>query len=343
MLSAVVREGAVLAGRYVLGAPLGTGAMGSVFRAKDLRLGGEVAIKVLHGQAAADDALVARLRNEARAAAALGNPHIVRVTDFQENAGEPPFIVMEKIDGVSLRTLVESNGRLPVHRACSIAVQMLAALDAAHAAGILHRDVKPENVLLASSPSGDVVKMVDFGLAHSFGDEHGSREIVGTFGFVAPEHLAGAPVGPSADLYAVGATLFYMLAGRHAFDGLRVEQWMAVAQARTPRLPAESLGLPEALATIVARAMAVRPEDRFHDARALIAALEPFTLARPTPIVTFDVPARSAHVPGSAMLPRIVLVGIVLAVVVIGFVISKSRAAKRGPLGAETAPAVTAR
>ena len=300
--------------------------MGTVFRATDQRLGGEVAVKVLH--AGADPTVVDRLRREARAAAALGNPHIVRVTDFQANAGEPAFIVMEKIEGVSVKGLVDRDGRVPVPRACAIASQMLSALGAAHAAGIVHRDVKPENVLLGASPTGDVVKMVDFGLAHSL-SETATSETVGSFSFIAPEHLAGGAAGPSADLYAVGATLFFLLSGRRPFDGLTYAQWSAVAQVESPRLAAESLGLPEALATIVARAMSVRPENRFANANDFIAALAPFVQSRPAPIVTLETrPMRAEQ--GSSLFPRLVMIGIVVAIVVMVMVVAKSRAVKHG-------------
>jgi eukaryotic-like serine/threonine-protein kinase len=293
-------RGRLLGGRYRLLRPLGSGGMGSVYAARDERVGGEVALKVL--RARANPALLERFRREARLTATLGNPHIVRVTDFHENRGEPAFIVMERIEGLSLKKLIEQTGPLPPRRACAIAAQILSALSDAHAAGILHRDVKPANVLIASSPAGDLVKVVDFGLARLdesrvFGDTPtacmqltAAGELVGTAGFVAPEHLRGDPVDGRADLYAVGATLFQMLSARKPFEGMSLPFWMATAQRHSPRL---ETALPEpdpALADVVACAMAVLPDHRFATAKDMMDALTPWTTDAPPPVVWTPVP-----------------------------------------------------
>ncbi len=291
------RPNRLLGGRYRLTRPLGSGGMGAVFCAIDERLGGEVAIKVLRQRA--NPSLLERFRREARATATLGNPHIVRITDFQENPHEPPFIVMERIDGMSLRALIEASGPLPPRRACQIAAQILSALGDAHQAGILHRDIKPANIIVSPSPTGDLVKVVDFGLARL--DE--SRmfrstpvsamqltavgELVGTAGYVAPEHLRGEPLDGRVDIYAVGATLFQMLSGKKAFDGMSLPYWMATAQRSSPRLdsvmPPGSID--PALVEVVARAMSVRQNERYASAAEMIAALSPWTTDVVAPII----------------------------------------------------------
>jgi serine/threonine protein kinase len=281
------RPGRLLGGRYRLIRPIGSGGMGAVYAAIDERLGGEVALKLL--RARASPSLLERFRREARLTATLGNPHIVRITDFHENPGEPPFIVMERIDGMSLKALIETAGPLPARRACAIAAQILSALGDAHDAGILHRDVKPANVLVSSSPAGDIVKVVDFGLArldeaHIFQNKPTScmqltavGELVGTAGYVAPEHLRGEPIDHRVDIYAVGATLFQMLSGKKAFDGMSLPYWMATAQRSSPRLDEVAYGVDPALVEVVARAMAVRQADRYSSATEMIAALTPWT------------------------------------------------------------------
>jgi serine/threonine protein kinase len=283
----------LLGGRYRLTRPIGSGGMGTVYAAIDERLGGEVALKLLRQRASAS--LLERFRREARLTATLGNPHIVRITDFHENPGEPPFIVMERIDGMSLRALIETAGPLPPRRACAIAAQILSALGDAHAAGILHRDVKPANVIVSSSPAGDLVKVVDFGLARldeakifhdtptSFMQLTAAGELVGTAGYVAPEHLRGEPIDGRADIYAVGATLFQMLSGKKAFDGMSLPYWMATAQRSSPRLDEVAHGIDPALVEVVARAMSVRQEERYASAPDMIAALAPWTTDSVTP------------------------------------------------------------
>jgi len=268
--------------------------MGAVFTALDERLGGEVAVKMLRQKA--NPALLERFRREARLTATLGNPHIVRITDFHENPNEPPFIVMERIDGMSLKQLIESNGPLSPRRACAIAAQILSALGDAHAAGILHRDVKPANVIVSSSPAGDLVKVVDFGLARLdeariFQEQPTScmqltaaGELVGTAGYVAPEHLRGEPLDGRADLYAVGATLFQMLSGKKPFDGMSLPYWMATAQRSSPRLDSVAPHIDPNLVALVARAMHVRQGERFGCAADMIAALAPWTTDAVSPL-----------------------------------------------------------
>jgi serine/threonine-protein kinase len=279
--------GRLLAGRYRLKALLGAGGMGEVYAAVDDRLGGEVAVKTLQLDAAQPERL-ARLRREARAAAGLGNPHIVRVSDFHENEGEPPFIVMEKVVGVSLRTLIEQVGRLTPRRACTIAAQVLSALAAAHRAGIIHRDIKPANIIVSPSPAGDLVKVIDFGLAGRIEEPHTaprgqvpwkmditmSADVMGSLGFIAPEHLRGEPIDARVDVYAAGATLYQMLSGRRPFALLTPAEYVAAAVRDVPRLSADDLRIDQALVDVVARAMALFPAERYGSAEELLGTLE---------------------------------------------------------------------
>lgn len=281
-----METGRVLADRYELGEMLGQGGMGAVYAGIDRRLSRAVAIKLLR-EGTADAEALQRFRREAHAAAALGNPHIVHVSDFQENPGEPAFIVMEKIAGTSLRGVISRDGKLRPQRACKIAAQVLFALDAAHRVGILHRDIKPENIIVSTTPAGDIAKVVDFGLAGAVDGRTGqpvvltiqttlTNGVVGTVGYIAPERLMGSPADARADVYAVGATLFYLLAGKRAFDGLSSAEWAARALQLVPRLDAVVPGIEPALAEVVARAMAIDPANRYATAADFLRALDPW-------------------------------------------------------------------
>jgi len=281
-----METGRVLADRYELRELLGQGGMGAVYAGLDSRLSREVAIKVLR-EGTADAEALQRFRREAHAAAALGNPHIVHVSDFQENPGEPAFIVMERIAGVSLRSVISRDGKMSPQRGCKVAAQVLFALDAAHRVGILHRDIKPENIIISKTPAGDIAKVVDFGLAGAVDGKTGqpvaltiqttlTNGVVGTVGYIAPERLMGATADARADVYAAGATLFYCLAGRRAFDGLSSAEWAARALQAVPRLDAALPGVEYALAEVVARAMAIDPARRYATAEEFLRALDPW-------------------------------------------------------------------
>jgi serine/threonine-protein kinase len=254
-----------VAGRYEILGALGRGGMARVYRARDCLLRREVALKVLGGKA--DDALAARFEREARAIARLDHPSCVRILDCGQR-----FITMELVAGVTLAQVI-ANGQLPEDRAIRITRGVLAALAHAHARGVLHRDVKPANVMLA----GGRVVVIDFGLACL--DNDASVTVVGTCvgspSYVAPERMLGQQYDARADLWAVGVILYEMLAGVRPFVGDSAEAIMRHALHRPPRpLRAHRSDVSAALEALVRRALAKDPARRFTDAEAMLSALE---------------------------------------------------------------------
>ncbi len=224
-LDSVWRAGRVVAGRYRLVAPVGEGAMGTVWRAEDVRLDRVVAVKQLRVPAAAsaDETSRARQRvfREARAAAGLQHPHAVAVYDVATDEQDQPVLVMEYVPSRSLADVLAERGTLPPEDVASIGAQIAGALAAAHTAGIVHRDVKPANILLTDGSNDDEqnAKITDFGLARSTGDVTvtGTGLLAGTPAFLAPETARGEPPTPAADVFSLGATLYTALEGTPPF------------------------------------------------------------------------------------------------------------------------------
>jgi serine/threonine-protein kinase len=277
-------QGRLLGGRYRVEQLLGVGGMGAVYAGVQEDLQRRVAIKVLHGELSADDVL--RFRHEALAAAALGHPNIVQVTDFQTPPGEPPFLVMEALEGTSLRALMERHGKLPAQRTVFIAVQILAALAAAHKAQIIHRDIKPANVFLSSTPaSDDFVKLLDFGIAKVLREGAQSPEtvrgaILGTPAYMAPEQALDMDVDPRADLYAVGACMYEMISGRRPLLGTTsAELLVAIARQVPPKLDTFVPDVDARLSDLVDRALSKDPERRPRSANEMIEALSPWAFS----------------------------------------------------------------
>jgi eukaryotic-like serine/threonine-protein kinase len=206
----------VLGGRYRVGRLIGAGGMATVHEAEDTALGRRVAIKVLQPQYAADSAFVKRFDHEARSIAALNHPGIVQVYDVG-NDGSTPYIVEEFVDGEPLKEVLR-RGPLPADRIIDIGVQVATALDYAHQAGIVHRDVKPHNILIA--PRGQA-KLVDFGIAHTAGvaGNTDAGSVFGTAHYLAPEQVQGQPASPTTDVYSLGVVLYEMATGHPPFDG----------------------------------------------------------------------------------------------------------------------------
>src|SRR3954468_1453134 len=216
--------GEVLADRYELLELVGTGGMSSVYKAHDTLLERNVALKVLHGHYSEDAEYVERFRREARAAAQLSHPNIVTVIDRGEAEGRH-FIVLEYIDGQNLNQLVESKGRLPVRTALELGIEIGHALAFAHESGLVHRDVKPQNVLLGN---GDV-KVTDFGIARSVDVKQGLTQtgtVLGTSDYIAPEQASGHPVSALSDVYSLGVVIYELLAGEPPYGG---DNFLAVA------------------------------------------------------------------------------------------------------------------
>src|SRR6059058_4305830 len=265
--------GMQLNGRYRLDAQIGSGGMSTVYRAFDSVLERRVAVKLMHREIAADTDQLERFRREARAVAQLSHPHIVGVIDAGEEDGRP-YIVFEYVEGETLKDRIRRLGRLPVDEAIAYAIEIARALGAAHARHIVHRDVKPQNVLIDEEGSA---KVTDFGIARSL-DEEGltaDGRVLGTTDYVSPEQALGHPVTGQSDVYSLGIVLFEMLTGEVPFRG---ENQVAVAMKHVREaLPDVQYKRPEvsaALASVIDRATAKRQEDRYGDDAELIADLE---------------------------------------------------------------------
>jgi TolB-like protein/Flp pilus assembly protein TadD len=269
-------------GPYEVLALLGAGGMGEVFRARDLRLGREVAIKLLPAAMAAHPARVRRFEQEARASSALNHPHILTVYDVG-TADARLFIVMELVEGKTLRDVLTA-GPPPLRRALDVGVQMASGLAKAHAAGIVHRDLKPENVMVTRD---GFVKLLDFGLAKlAAGDDDSAGAahpasvtqtdaVLGTVGYMSPEQARGEPVDFRSDQFSFGAVLYEMLTGRRAFSrSTPVATLGAILHDEPESLSSAAPGVPAELAWIVERCLAKDPDHRYAGTRDLVRDLE---------------------------------------------------------------------
>jgi len=261
----------VLAGRYKLVAPLGEGGMAAVYRGRDLRLNRDIAIKVLHDELTRDPEFLVRFQREAEFVASLSHPNIVPVYDVGEEQGTH-FIVMEYVRGRTLKEAIELEGRIPPDRAVGIVRRVLEALGYAHKQGLVHRDVKPQNILL--TPDG-TPRLADFGIAHLVGGSTTrTAAILGSAHYLSPEQSRGEEATCRSDIYACGVVLYEMLSGHPPFDGPNA---LAIANQhlQTPPTPLRgAVAGVEALDRAVMRALAKDPEARFEDAGAFVAALE---------------------------------------------------------------------
>lgn len=274
-----VREpGTIVGGKYRLGALLGAGGMGAVHRAEHVSLGRPVAIKFLHHLLARDACAVARFRTEASATARLSHPNVVSVLDYREDSDGTPFLVMEYVEGRSLRALL-TEGPVDVGRAIHIGAQILAALRAAHAARVVHGDVKTDNVLVERRRD-ERVKLVDFGLARVGrpleDDGVVSDSFCGTPGYVAPEVILGGYPTASSDLYSVGVILYELLTGSNPYGGGKSVDVLRrnLGDLHVPptiRFPERAV--PRALEDVIARALDKDPRRRHRDALSFATAL----------------------------------------------------------------------
>ena len=265
--------GTTLNGRYRLEARIGSGGMSTVYRATDETLQRQVAIKLMNREIASDSDQLERFRREARAVAQLSHPHIVGVIDYGEDDGRP-YIVFEYVEGETLKERIRRTGRLPSTEAVAYAIEIARALGVAHARHIVHRDVKPQNVLIDDEGRA---KVTDFGIARTL-DEEGltaDGRVLGTTDYVSPEQALGRPVTGQSDLYSLGIVLYEMLTGEVPFKG---ENQVAVAMKHVrEELPDVQTKCPDvsaALAAVVDTATAKRVEDRYADDAELIADLE---------------------------------------------------------------------
>jgi Tol biopolymer transport system component len=273
------------AGPYEILAPLGAGGMGEVYRARDTRLGRDVAVKVLPESFARDNDRLRRFEQEARAVGALNHPNILAVFDIGEHLGSP-FLVSELLEGESLRTVLD-RGPLPQRKTIEYGVQIAQGLAAAHEKGIVHRDLKPENIFVSRDGR---IKILDFGLAKlaqtagatevepdgitRTSSHTAAGEVLGTASYMAPEQVRGQPADPPTDIFAFGAVLYEMLSGRRAFRrDTAAETMTAVLREDPPELSSATHSVSPALDRIIRRCLEKNPEQRFQSARDLSFAL----------------------------------------------------------------------
>jgi serine/threonine-protein kinase len=272
--------GRLVEGRYAIVAILGRGAQGAVYRALDRRLGRAVALKFIHHRPGDDhERLAERFRREALHISRLRSAHAVTLLDYSETEDGDLYMVLEYLDGRSLRAVMSAEGRFPAERAGRIAVQVLDALLEAHRAGLVHRDLKPENIMLVPDAKGRIrAKVLDFGIAKFLERDDGQTtltaegSVIGTPRYMAPEQAYGEDVVPQTDLYALGVLLYEMVVGAPPYVGSTgFEVLRQHTDAPVPQLPTDvDVG---GLSGIVGRAMAKSPVDRFPSADAMAEAL----------------------------------------------------------------------
>jgi serine/threonine protein kinase len=258
-------------GPYELNSLIGVGGMGEVYRAYDTVKDRTVAVKVLRAEMAADPTYQERFRRESRVAARLQEPHVIPVHDFGDIDGVL-YIDMRLVEGGSLKDELRAHGPLDPHRATSIIAQVAAALDAAHADGLVHRDIKPENVLLTAD---DFAYLVDFGIAHGGGDASVTSTglIIGSCAYMAAERFSGGQVGPVADVYSLTCLLYESLTGRPPFETGDLRQLMTAHMFSPPPRPSiMRRGIPRAFDDVIAKGMAKKPGERFASAGELAKA-----------------------------------------------------------------------
>jgi non-specific serine/threonine protein kinase len=274
----------VVAG-YRLERPLGRGGMGVVYRARDERLKRWVALKVIAPEFASEESFRERFGRECRLAAAVDHPNLIPIYQAGEADGRL-FLAMRLVEGTDLRTLIVSEGRLAPVRALRIVAQVAAGLDAAHERGLVHRDVKPQNILIVDAGAAEHVYLTDFGLARVAEDPTeltAPSGWVGTLDYVSPEQLRGDPVDRRADVYGLGCVLFEALTGHVPFSGLNAAtKLLAHLSATPPRPSVELLGTVPELDAVIARALAKQPAQRFSTAGGLAAAARAAIEAVPT-------------------------------------------------------------
>ena len=277
--------GKTLAGKYRIEVRLSEGGMGTVYRGTHVLMDKTVAVKVLRPSLAADEKIVARFSREARAASRISHPHALSVTDFGEADDGVVFLVMEYLDGKTLKEIVREGGPMALPRAVEILRQIGGALDAAHTEGVVHRDLKSDNIMLLSSSGTDYAKVLDFGIA-KIKEADGVYDpaltapdlVIGTPQYMSPEQCSQSPdIDARSDIYSLGVILYELLVGHVPFTGQSPTAIMLKhLQEPAPSVLDERDDLPNALAHVVDRALAKKPEDRYQTVNELV---EDFTIA----------------------------------------------------------------
>lgn len=292
------QPGSYLDDRYHLGAKIAKGGMSTVYHAVDTRLDREVAVKIMNPELATDPTFRTRFEREARAVAKLTHPDLVNVFDQGED-GPFVFLVMELVDGGSLRELLRERGPMPPHAALSVMEPVLTALSVAHTTGMIHRDIKPDNVLISANHQ---VKLADFGLvrAVSTGSGEAARtsatgQVIGTVAYLSPEQVQGHSLGAASDVYSAGVLLYELLTGETPFNGgSPVETALSRLTQNVPA-PSEIIdGVPPEIDDLVLRACQRTPEDRFADGSEFLAAVRQTASELQLPAFRVPVPADSA-------------------------------------------------
>ena len=293
----MVSAGMTLDGRYRLVQELASGGMGTVWEAEQLALGKRVAVKLLHPAVSQEPGVARRFEREARATSELSDPHIVRVFDFGRTSEGLLFLVMDLLDGRTLGNMLDLGESFTAASAVSIVDQILSGLETAHARDVVHRDLKPHNVMLVLGKEGETVQLLDFGIATVRRNENATKltqtgAVMGTPAYMAPEQAMGEPVDARTDLYAVGTILYELLSGEPAHTGANYNQMLHAILVGEP-VPLSRLrpGLPPLLYEIVARAMARLPRDRYESAADFREAL------RAVPVVALPAEAQRFHMP----------------------------------------------
>ena len=294
--------GETLAGKYRVEERLSVGGMGTVYRGTHILMDKKVAIKVLRPSLAADEKIVARFSREARAASRISHPHALSVTDFGEDEGGVVFLIMEFLNGRTLKEVIRQEGPLPLSRVVEIMRQVCSALDAAHAEGVVHRDLKSDNIMLLNTSGGaDYAKVLDFGIAkiQELDGEYDSSLtspdlIIGTPQYMSPEQCSQAEeIDSRSDIYSLGVILYEMLVGHVPFSGDSPTAIMLKhLQEPPPSVLTERRDLPNGVGTVVARALAKRREDRYQHAGELV---EDLVIAEATGLVQPEAAERAAN------------------------------------------------
>ena len=307
--------------RYTVEKTLGKGGMATVELAEDTQLGRKVAVKRLFASLAGDAVFQERFFREARMAAALSHPNLVAVYDVGQDEGLP-YIVMEYVEGETLAELMKRSGPVPPERAVDLLLQICAGLEAAHAAGLVHRDIKPQNLLVRTD---GVVKIADFGIARTVQSTQLTQvgTVLGTAAYLAPEQAAGEQVTASADIYSLGAVAYELISGRTPYKFEALPE-LALKQQQPPAPLTEA---PPALSGAVLRALAYKPEDRPQSAAMFARELaqaspEPPTEPLPRPQVTAATqviaPRRTIHVSRRTLFVIAALLGVGLLGLLVG-------------------------
>jgi serine/threonine-protein kinase len=256
----------LLGGRYRILGPLGAGGMANVYHARDLNLQREVAIKILRDDLIADPAFQARFLHEARSAANLIHPNIVTVYDFGQEAGRT-FMAMEYVQGTDLKTLLRRRGTLPIEESVGLVIQVCAGVGYAHRAGLVHCDLKPQNILVTADGRA---KITDFGIARALVTIHPeeySDVVWGSPQYFAPEQAAGGPPSPASDVYSLGVILYEVITGRLPFEATDPAQLARLHQTASPPAPRSlNPAIPTSLEQIVFKVLSKEPSARYRTA-----------------------------------------------------------------------------